>query len=302
MNISRNEFEVLAYVEKNGGKKLPQRQISEDVKLSIGAVNKTLSELGDMGLLTVNEDKELQITKMGLEALEPYRVKRAIIIAAGFGSRMVPITLNTPKPLIRVHGKRIVETILEAIDKAGIQEIILVRGYLGEQFEVLLAKYPHIKFIDNPLFNDSNNISSVLLAKDYMENAYVLEADLFLSNPNLIRKYEYCSNYLGIYKERTDDWCFVCKKGIIKELNVGGEDCYQMVGISYWDKEDGKKLSRCVEETYNMPGGREKFWDEVSLRVFNKEFEVSVRPCMQEDIVEIDSFKELKEIDPVYAI
>lgn len=302
MNISKNEFEVLAYVEKNGGRKLPQRQIGDEVKLSIGAVNKTLSELGDMGLVTVNEEKELQITKLGLEALEPYRVRRAVIIAAGFGARMVPITLNTPKPLIRVHGKRIIETILEAIDRAGIQEIIIVRGYLGEQFEVLLSKYPHIKFIDNPLFNDSNNISSVLLAKDYMENAYILEADLFLSNPNLIRKYEYCSNYLGIYKERTDDWCFVCKKGMIKELNVGGEDCYQMVGISYWNKNDGRKLAHYVEETYNMPGGKEKFWDEVTLRVYNKEFEVAVRPCMQEDIVEIDSFKELKEIDPIYAI
>jgi CTP:phosphocholine cytidylyltransferase-like protein len=302
MNISKNEFEVLAYVENNGGKKLPQRQISEDVKLSIGAINKTLSELGEMGLVTVNEKKELQITKLGLEALEPYRVKRAIIIAAGFGSRMVPVTLNTPKPLVRVHGKRIIETILEAIDKAGIREIILVRGYLGEQFDVLLNKYPHIKFIENPLFNDTNNISSVLLAKDYMENAYVLEADLLLSNPNLIRKYEYCSNYLGIYKERTDDWCFICKKGIIKELDVGGEDCYQMVGISYWNKEDGKKLGECIEKTFNMPGGREKYWDEVSLKVFSKEFEVAVRPCLQEDIVEIDSFKELKEIDPVYAI
>lgn len=300
MNINKNQFEVLVYIERDGGQKIPQRRISEETKLSLGAVNKVLAELSSMGLITV--DEELQISKEGIEALEPYRVKRAIIIAAGFGSRMVPITLNTPKPLVRVHGKRIVETILEAIDKAGIPEIILVRGYLGEQFNELLHEYPRIKFIENPLFNEANNILSALLVKDNLQNAYVLEADLYLSNPKLIRKFEYQTNYLGIYKEISDDWCFIIKKGYIHELTVGARDCYQMVGISYWDKEDGKKMASCIDDTYHMPGGKEKYWDEVALRVHIKDFHVSVRACLDEDIVEIDSFKELKEIDSIYAI
>ena len=302
MNINQNQFEILVYVEREGGKKIPQRQMAEGTKLSLGVVNKTLSELVSFGLVTVDEDREIQITKTGLDALEPYRVKRAVVIAAGFGSRMVPITLNTPKPLVRVHGKKIIETLLDAVVEAGIPEIVLVRGYLGEQYEVLKDRYPNIKFLNNPMFNESNNISSVLIAKDYLSGAYVMEADLLLANPRVVRKYEYCSNYLGEYREMTDDWCFDVKKGLIRKLNVGGTNCYHMFGISYWSKEDGKKLAECVEKTWKMPGGKERYWDEVPLRTFQKEFEVAVRPCEAGDLVEIDTFKELKQIDPVYAM
>lgn len=302
MNINQNQFEILVYVEREGGKKIPQRQMAEGTKLSLGVVNKTLSELVSFGLVTVDEDREIQITKTGLDALEPYRVKRAVVIAAGFGSRMVPITLNTPKPLVRVHGKKIIETLLDAVVEAGIPEIVLVRGYLGEQFEVLKDRYPNIKFLNNPMFNESNNISSVLIAKDYLSGVYVMEADLLLANPRVVRKYEYCSNYLGEYREMTDDWCFDVKKGLIRKLNVGGTNCYHMFGISYWSKEDGKKLAECVEKTWKMPGGKERYWDEVPLRTFQKEFEVAVRPCEAGDLVEIDTFKELKQIDPVYAM
>ena len=304
MNINRNQFEVLSIIEKEGGKKLSQRNLANDTNVSLGTVNRVMSELTEYGLISTDDENNIQITKLGMEALEPYRVKRAVVIAAGFGSRMVPITLNTPKPLVRVKGKRIIETVLDAIVEAGVEEIVLVRGYLSEQFNVLLSKYPNIKFLENPLFNDANNISSVLVAKDLLENAYVCEADLVLSNPQLIRKYEYESNYLGIYKEVTDDWCFKVKNNKMKiaELIVGAHDAYQMVGISYWNKEDGKKLATYIPATYHMPGGKEKYWDEVALRVYKSEFEVAVRKCMQEDIIEIDSFKELKEIDPVYAI
>ncbi len=302
MNINQNQFEILVYVEREGGKKIPQRQMAEGTKLSLGVVNKTLSELVSLGLVTLDEDREVQITKNGLDALEPYRVKRAVVIAAGFGSRMVPITLNTPKPLVRVHGKKIIETLLDAVVEAGIPEIVLVRGYLGEQFDVLKTRYPNIRFLENPMFNESNNISSVLMAKDYLSGAYVMEADLLLANPRVVRKYEYCSNYLGEYREMTDDWCFDVKKGIIRKLNVGGTNCYHMFGISFWSKEDGKRLAECVEKTWKMPGGKERYWDEVPLRTFQKEFEVAVRPCEAGDLVEIDTFKELKQIDPVYAM
>ncbi|HIS56627.1 MAG: NTP transferase domain-containing protein [Lachnospiraceae bacterium] len=302
MNINQNQFEILVYVEREGGKKITQRQMAEGTKLSLGVVNKTLSELVSLGLVTLDEDREVQITKTGLDALEPYRVKRAVVIAAGFGSRMVPITLNTPKPLVRVHGKKIIETLLDAVVEAGIPEIVLVRGYLGEQFDVLKDRYPNIKFLNNPMFNESNNISSVLIARDYLAGAYVMEADLLLANPRIVRKYEYCSNYLGEYRDMTDDWCFDVKKGLIKKLNVGGTNCYHMFGISYWTREDGKRLADCVEKTWKMPGGKERYWDEVPLRTFQKEFEVAVRPCEAGDLVEIDTFKELKQIDPVYAM
>ncbi|BCI60566.1 NTP transferase domain-containing protein [[Clostridium] leptum] len=300
MNISKNQFEVLAFIEREGGRKITQREIADAIHFSLGTTNKAFGELEELGLIAIDSHKKVQITKQGLYALEPYRVKRAVVIAAGFGSRMVPITLNTPKPLVRVHGKMIVETLLDAIVAAGIPEIVLVRGYLWEQFDVLKHKYPNIHFIYNPLFNEANNISSAWLAKDLLQNAYVCEADLLLSNLHLIRKYEYCSNYLGQYKDVTDDWCFMVKSGVIRDLQVGGRDCYHMYGISYWDAQDGAKLAQDIDNVYKMPGGKEKYWDEVALRVCSKNYHVEVRPCFEGDIVEIDTFNELKKIDPVY--
>lgn len=302
MNITKNQFAVLAYVEREGGKKITQRQLADTTQLSLGAVNKTVTELTNLGAIATNDKKEVQITRVGLEALEPYRVKRAVIIAAGFGSRLVPITLNTPKPLVRVHGEMIIASLLDAIDKAGIKEIIIVRGYLWEQFDVLRHKYPHIQFLYNPLYNETNNISSVLLARDMLCNAYVCEADLLVQNPAIIRKYEYCSNYLAQYRDYTDDWCFILKKGYIRELAVGGTHCYHMYGISYWDEKDGRKLAAHVEQAMKMPGGKERYWDEVALRIFNKDYNVEVRPCVEGDVIEIDTFTELKQIDKSYDV
>lgn len=297
MKFTYNEFEILTIIEREKTK-LSQREISRLSNLSLGTVNKVISTLLENKL--INED--YLITDKGLEELEPYRVRKAIFLAAGFGSRMVPLTLNTPKPLIKVHGKRMIETLLEAVVKAEIPEIIIVVGYLGEQFEVLLHKYPNIKFIQNELYNEANNISSAYVVKDYLENAYVLESDLVLSNPNLIRKYEYHSNFLGIKVDRTDDWCLEEKNGIITKEKIGGTNCHQMIGISYYDQNDGKKLAKDIEEVYNSPGGKEKYWEQVQLVERKNNYQIYVRECQKEDIIEIDTFSELKTIDKIYDV
>ena len=302
MNINKNQFEVLAYIEKQGGKKISHVEMSDKLHLSSRVVGKTIKEVEELGLISQNDKKEIQITKQGLDALEPYRVKRAIILAAGFGSRMIPLTFNTPKPLIRVKGKMMIESLLEAIEAAGIPEIVLVRGYLWEMFDSLLHKYPNIKFVQNPIFNEANNISSAYMIKDILCNAYVCEADLLVSNPDLIRKYEYETNYLGKYVDYTDDWCFKVKGRIIKELMVGGTDCNHMYGISYWNGKDGRQMAQDIEATYKMPGGKERYWDEVSMRFFKKNYDIAVRPCFEGDIIEIDTFNELKALDSNYDV
>lgn len=282
MSLERNEFKVLEVLERN-----ECCDINEELLNQLKAKN------------YISDD--LKITEDGLNALEPYRVKRAIFIAAGFGSRLVPLTINSPKPLIRVHGVRMIDTLLDAVVKAGIEEIIIVRGYLWEQFDQLLYKYPNIKFIENLDFNKANNISSAYKVRHLLQNAYVLEADLVLSNPNLITKYQYTSNYLGVKTDYTDDWCFkVNEKGIITEVLVGGNDVHHMYGISYWNKKDGKQLEEDIKRVYEMPGGKDKYWDEVSLRFAKENYEIEVRECTFDDIVEIDSYQDLKKIDETY--
>ena len=297
MKLTYNEFEILTIIERENTK-LSQREISKLSGLSLGTVNKIISSFLENEVITSDN----LITEKGLELLEPYRVKRAIFLAAGFGSRMVPITLNTPKPLVRVHGKRIIETLIDAVVKAGIPEIIVVTGYLGEQFEVLLKKYPNIKFVNNELYNEANNISSAYLVRDLFENSYVLESDLILYNANLIRKYEYQSNFLATYTDMTDDWCFETKNGVITKQKIGGYNCYQMLGISYYDLNDGKQLSLDIDKIYNSPGGKEKYWDQVPLDVCKNNYKIYIRECSRGDIIEIDTFNELKKIDKTYDI
>ena len=302
MNLTQTQFEILTTIERHQDQKHSQRSLATTLEISVGAVNKAIGELCDLELMKSLGNSHYDVTLKGYEWLEPYRVKKAIFMAAGFGSRMVPVTLNTPKPLILVHGKRIIETLLDAVVAAGIQDITIIRGYLGEQFDVLLKKYPMIKFIENPLYNESNNISSAYVARDMLENAYVLESDLVLYNPDLIRKYEYTTNYLGMKVDVTDDWCFETKKGIITKVKVGGRDVHHMFGISYWSKEDGQKMASDIDEVYHMPGGKEKYWDEVALTVCKENYEVAVRPVQKGDVIEIDTYNELKQIDSIYNV
>ena len=292
--ITKKQFDVLDCIISNT-KKLSQREISKNTSLSLGTVNNVIKELEKLSYIHSNE-----ITDSGLKIMGNYKVKRAIIIAAGFGSRMVPITLNTPKPLVRVKGQRIIDSCLDGLQEAGIEEVYVVRGYLKEQFDQLLYKYPNIKFIDNPIYNEANNISSIVSVGDKLRNSYIIEADLILYNKALIKKYQYNSNYLGIPVERTDDWCFVTEEGIVKKMSIGGHNCFQMVGISYWSEKDGEQLYYDVKKVFNSPGGKERYWDQVPLEYCIKNYQVGVRECSFDDIIEIDTFNELKKIDDTY--
>ena len=298
MELTRKQFDILvAMTESNTS--LSQRDLEGITHYSLGTINRTMKELTEAGLAA-----DGTITNAGLTALEPYRCKRAIFIAAGFGSRLVPITFNTPKPLVRVHGVRIIDRLIDACLGAGIDEIYIVRGYLAELFDQLLYKYPMIKFLENPVYNEANNISSSLVARYMLSNAYVFEADLLISNPKIIKKYHYTSDFLAIKKERSDDWCFKVKDGIIQQQMVGGEgdDIWQMVGISYWNDADGHKLSQDIADVYASPGGKERYWEQVPLNYRKEHYRVEVAPCVDEDIVEIDTFKELKAIDKTYDV
>ena len=295
--LSKKQFDILTALEAAKGP-LSQRALAAAAKVSLGIVNKMIPELSDAGLIEGGK-----LTEAGLAALEPYRVKRAVFLAAGFGTRLVPITLNTPKPLVRVKGKRIIDSLLDAVYAAGIEEVYLVRGYLAEQFDQLLYKYPNIKFIENPMYLEANNISSAYVAREYLASAYIFEADLLLYNPALITKYQYQSNYIGVPVKRTDDWCLKTKNGVVTKLQVGGTDCYHLFGITYWTQEDGSRLARHLEEVFlHAPGGKERFWDQVALDYYLPEYKIGVRPCTFDDLCEIDTFGELQAIDETYKV
>lgn len=247
--------------------------------------------------------REGTATDRDLEELEPYRVRRAVLLASGLGSRLAPITINTPKPLVDVAGRRIVDTIIEPLLAAGIEEIHVVTGYKAEQFELLARDYPQVRLIHNPLFATTNNISSAVAAKDCFQNAYVFESDLYLKNPSLITPYRYGSGYLGVPVEATEDWCFdVDGEGRITDLHKGGTECFHMFGVSHWTAADGARLAEDLPRAFADEANRQRFWDDVPCVIDRDHYSLEVWPCTFDDIDEIDSLAELQAIDPRYRI
>lgn len=302
MQLTKRDFTLLTHLLYHKDEKLTQRSISADTGFSLGAVNQLLTRALADGTVSADDENGYRLTDEGFSALQPYKVKRAVIMAAGFGSRLMPITLNTPKALIRIQGRPMIETMLDAIVAAGIPEIVIVRGYLGEQFDVLLKKYPMIRFVENPDYQEMNNISSAMKVKELFGNAYVLDSDLYLRNPSLIRPYEYCASYVGVHMDQTDDWRLIVKNGLITGMKIGGKDCYHMYDITFWTEEDGKKMEQLLPVLFNLPGGKQCYWDDVPLTHFNDQFHIEPRPCNEGDIIEIDTLSELMQLDPVYKM
>lgn len=241
-----------------------------------------------------------RVTEAGWQYLEQHKVKRGILLAAGFGSRLMPVTAKLPKPLVKVKGVELIKTLINALLEQEIDEIYIVTGYLSECFDSLKKEYPQIHFLHNERYESENNISSAMLVKEFYGNSYVMDADLYLTNKSLIRKYEYRSNYLGIPVKETDDWCLCREDERITGMVQGGKDTHLMVGVSYWTKEDGEKFSRDIQKLYASEKGKKMFWDDVALTVYNENYNIQVRECSARDIVEIDSVQDLVRIDESY--
>lgn len=239
-------------------------------------------------------------TKSDIDKLEPYRAKRAVLLASGFGSRMAPITINTPKPLVNVNGKTIISTILDALLAIDITEIYIVTGYKAECFELLAKHYPMVTLIHNDRYDTTNNISSAYAARHLFENAYVFESDLLIRNPKILKPYHYTSSYCGVKVTETPDWCFDVSDGKITDLHKGGTNCHHMYGISYWTEEDGNRLSTDLEECYRDPDNQQRFWDDIPCILRKSHYDVHINECTFDDVSEIDSFNELQAIDSRY--
>lgn len=272
-----------------------------------------------MGQLTAEEFRALEekyeqgtATAQDLAALEPYRARRAVLLASGFGSRMLPITINTPKPLVNVCGRRIIETILDALLAIDVTEIYIVTGYLKENFTLLKEKYPTITLLENPIYDTTNNISSACVAHDFFQNAYVFESDLYLRNPALLKKYRYESCYMGVPVQHTDDWCFDVMDGRVLNLHKGGSAgqdaagkktaCCHMFGISYWTAVDGARLAHDLPECFEHEEYKQRFWDDVPCVIRHDAYSIAVEQCTFDDVAEIDSFAELQQIDERYRV
>lgn len=228
-------------------------------------------------------------------------VKRAIIMAAGIGKRMQPLTFDTPKPLICVNGVRMIDTVIDALHKNGITEIYIVVGYLKEQFYEWAASRSNIKIIENPYYDTCNNISSLYVARNHLCECIILDGDQIIYNPEILDPVFTISGYNAVWCEGdTKEWLMVVENGVVKSCSRNGGSCgWQLYSISRWTAEDGKKLRRHLEYEFEH-GNRQIYWDDVAMFCHFHEYELGIREMKKGDIIEIDDIDELISLDPSY--
>lgn len=233
-----------------------------------------------------------------------YKVERAIIMAAGKGQRMQPVTFDTPKPLIRINGVRMIDTIIQALHENGIYEIYIVVGYLKDQFYVLHDEYDGIHIIDNPYFDACNNISSLYVARDHIKNSIILDGDQLVHNPAILTPdFEY-SGYNSIWTDtHTDEWLQTIDSDgrVVSCSRTGGQNGWQLFSVSRWTKEDGARLKGHLETEFDIKNNRQIYWDDVAMFCYPEQYNLHVRPMNPGDLEELDNLNELIAVDPSYA-
>ena len=226
----------------------------------------------------------------------------AVLMAAGLGSRMRPLTEKTPKPLVTIHGVPLIETMIDGLRKRKISKIFIVVGYKKEQFCYLADKYEEVVLVENKEYLEKNNISSIYAVCDYLgeSNCFICESDVYVNNPDIFLAELTGSCYYGkMINGYSDDWIFETENNRIVRIKKGGTDVYNMTGVTYLLKEDAGLLKKRIKDIYRIPGTEKLFWDEVVDQLL-PQLKMTINEIDQKDLVEIDTLQELVALDNSY--
>ena len=265
-----------------------QRILSEASGHSLGIVNRSLKELMKEGYL----DEMLQLTPKATDEFKQKAPQRAIILAAGFGMRMVPINLEMPKGLLEVNGESLIERTIRQLHEAGIREIYIVVGFMKERYEYLIDEYG-VELVVNPEYASKNNLHSINLVKEHLENAYIIPCDIWCDR-NPFRRHELYSWYMVSDLVDNESNVRVNRKMELVAVpeGAGGN---AMIGISYLVKEDAVIIKKRIEELCRNQHYDGAYWEEALYH--QGKMTITAQVAHSTDVVEINTYEQLREID-----
>lgn len=265
-----------------------QRDLVRETGFSLGKINKLLVELKKDGFI----EKDMNLTIKAKKYYEKERTQRAIILAAGYGMRMVPINTEEPKGLLKINKEPLIERLIKQLHEVGIKEIYVVVGFMKEHYEYLIDRYS-VKLIINPRYEDYKNMYSLFLAKEYLLNSYIVPCDVwFKENP--FSSVEADSYYLfSNEKVRNSKWK-VQPRGRVKKVSSGtlGD---RMVGLAFIDREVGETFKRLLNKAIKDSYIFHNFWEKILEQ--NKKFILKGKLISSDDFKEINSYEELRDLD-----
>ncbi len=256
---------------------ITQREMAQKLDVSLGTVNSLVKECVSRKLIAEDEpggaSRKWKILDEGRRLLAPYKVDGALIIAAGFGSRFVPLTFEMPKGLLEVFGERMIERQIRQLHEAGVTDITIAVGYLKEKFEYLIDKFD-VKLLYNPEYSGKNTLATIYRARKVLEgrNMYLLSSDNWLRE-NMYHAYECGAWYSSAFqKGETKEWCLSYnKKGRITDVRVGGRDAWVMYGPAYFSREFTARFMPVLKAYYETPGTEQFYWEQVFVDMLEGE-------------------------------
>lgn len=296
MHLTRNEFSVLEAC--SDAKLRSQRQVSEAAGMSLGTANALCKRLIEQGLIT----ESYETTDGGFEALLPYKVDNAVIMAAGFASRFAPISYDKPKGLLKVRDDVLIERQIRQLQEAGIDDITVIVGYKKEQFFYLEEKFG-VAIAVNAEYAERNNHSSLWLVREKLGNTYVCSSDNYFPE-NVFSRYEYEANIPGVLVPgQVTEWVMEVGRGnrIVSYAETTCKDRYVALGQVYFDRAFSKKFIEILEREYDLPQTKPKLWDQIFAE-HTKDLHMVMRPFKQGSILEFDSLDDLRAFDPAFIV
>lgn len=287
---------------------MTQRELSEYCGISLGKVNHLLSSCEEQGYLLRERGEgrgrnvSFRLERAALDFLKPYKVDAALILAAGFGSRFVPLSYELPKGLWEVFGERMIERQIRQLREAGIGDITILVGYLKEKFDYLIDRYG-VKLLYNPEYAEKNTLATLYHARELLrgKNCYILSSDNWIRE-NLYHEYEPASWYAASFMEgETEEWVLhFGKDRRIREAEVGGRDAFCMYGPVFLSKDFSADFLPLLESYYRMPGTEQFYWEDVLIRNLKSLPPIYANPQRENIIYEFENLEELRSFDERY--